>query len=243
MRKSFTLIELLVVVAIIGILVSLLLPSLDKARKMTKVAVCGSNNKQLFNGFMLYSKNDNYRLPPGARNINVKTYTENVSWDDQISIYMGKKYSTAQIDAESLPHEDINILMCPEDNKHLRDGTYLIRSYVTNSWRQWGEHSQNYQSGLSNLHNNSSGIIGQMISRGLGEISSTSNTLLLTEGWQGKAGKDWYSAIARESDIDVIATFNLHTSSRRNYLMSDGHVEYDNVNKLYPNAKMLDSNP
>ena len=47
MKKHFTLIELLVVVAIIGILVSLLLPSLSEARGRSKVALCVSNSRQL----------------------------------------------------------------------------------------------------------------------------------------------------------------------------------------------------
>jgi prepilin-type N-terminal cleavage/methylation domain-containing protein len=51
--KKFTLIELLVVVAIIGILMSMLLPSLKNARLASKRAVCVSNEKQI--GYLLNS--------------------------------------------------------------------------------------------------------------------------------------------------------------------------------------------
>lgn len=56
--RKFTLIELLVVVAIIGILVSMLLPSLARARAIATFAVCKSNSKQIALGFVMYA-NDN----------------------------------------------------------------------------------------------------------------------------------------------------------------------------------------
>ena len=61
--KKFTLIELLVVVAIIGILISILLPSLAKAREKAKIAVCLSNQKQIGIAFTSYSVRFDYAMP------------------------------------------------------------------------------------------------------------------------------------------------------------------------------------
>ena len=80
--KKFTLVELLIVIAIIGILASLLLPSMEKARYEAKNAVCKSNLRQISVANTLYAgENNSYMLPgyktPGsyaARQINGDNY-------------------------------------------------------------------------------------------------------------------------------------------------------------------------
>ena len=59
MKKArFTLIEVLVVVAIIGILASLLLPTLRKARKTSKTVLSVNNLKQIYKASFIYADNN-----------------------------------------------------------------------------------------------------------------------------------------------------------------------------------------
>ena len=61
--KRFTLVELLLVIAILGILLSILLPSLRRAKEIALESVCMSNRSQSMTGVVLYSKNKNSRFP------------------------------------------------------------------------------------------------------------------------------------------------------------------------------------
>ncbi len=62
--RGFTLIELLVVIAIISLLVSILVPSLQKAKDLAKMSVCSSNLRNLCLANMTYVNDSNGYLVP-----------------------------------------------------------------------------------------------------------------------------------------------------------------------------------
>lgn len=65
-RPAFTLVELLVVVSIIALLISILLPSLRKAREQAKQTVCASHLHSFGRGFFAYAADQNDYLCSGS---------------------------------------------------------------------------------------------------------------------------------------------------------------------------------
>ncbi len=65
---GFTLVELLVSIGIIGILLSVLLPSLSRARESANAAVCLNNMRQIVLGIFQYAQNNGGQLPAGGSN-------------------------------------------------------------------------------------------------------------------------------------------------------------------------------
>ncbi len=61
-RRGFTLVELLVVVAIIALLLSILLPAMDKARELARQTVCMTNLRQCSLGLMTYVNDHRSRV-------------------------------------------------------------------------------------------------------------------------------------------------------------------------------------
>ncbi|MDY6914332.1 MAG: type II secretion system protein, partial [Planctomycetota bacterium] len=64
MRKGFTLIELLVVIAIISLLVSVTLPSLNKAKELARAVVCASNLRNIGLAMNLYMEDNGHKTYP-----------------------------------------------------------------------------------------------------------------------------------------------------------------------------------
>ena len=114
-RRGFTVIELLVTVAVIGLLVALLLPSVNAARESARRAQCASRLRQV--GLSLHGYHGLHRtFPAGSHN--------SWSWLTHILPQMDQQVLYEQYDFRRLPFDEPNseyldanlpLVLCPSD--------------------------------------------------------------------------------------------------------------------------------
>jgi prepilin-type N-terminal cleavage/methylation domain-containing protein len=141
-RKGFTLVELLVVIGIIALLISILLPSLNRAREMGRRAVCLSSMRQLATGWYAYA-NDNKGKIVGAEN-GPTGWVDNGNTVADLKRGLLFKYL-----------QNPGVFLCPNDI-----GPKNIRSYSINSAMNggWGQGIPSYKK-LSQIPHTSSAFV------------------------------------------------------------------------------------
>jgi len=141
--SRYTLIELLVTIAIIGILTTLLLTVMGKAKEEIKRLQCVDNLKSHGAAMMGYAgDNNNDIVPPTLeylKSLNPKNI--GVSYDDLLSHYMGRGLSQASMEAGALrnnedatedPDVSDEVIQCPNDETYKQREEFRSRSYVMN---------------------------------------------------------------------------------------------------------------
>ncbi len=114
---GFTLVEVLVVIAIIGVLVSLLLPAVQSARESARRMSCQNNLKQI--ALATHSYHDAYKfLPPASTATNLagsSGFAAILPYIEQASLYSLYDFSKGNSDAANLQavSQRIKTYICP----------------------------------------------------------------------------------------------------------------------------------
>ena len=127
---GFTLVELLVVIGIIALLISILLPALNKARKASLDLKCLSNLRQLSLGVNMYVNANRGVFPMHAMSLHS-------NWDRAIAPYIG--FKSSDVDGSvSIPTIRSRLLECPRDDRPDTPVGRFPRSYTANMIRDKG---------------------------------------------------------------------------------------------------------
>ncbi len=243
--KAFTLIELLVVIAIIGLLLAIVMPGLQMAKKQARKVICSANLNQLAKAVELYEFDYNNKRF-AIRNNAADT---NLYWMGKLADYIGGEgYGELYRRGENIP-----LLLCPS----APSSKFALDSGRFNGSGQWGTsgapwewHRQNDMSTIGSycingwvvydsLYDNAGDRAPYMFRDWLNVPPNVPlfGDGLWTAGWP--MGTDPYPADLDGQDVDSLYTnsmarFCLDRHARRvNIIYKDLHVATEDVKDLW----------
>ena len=235
-RRGFTLIELLVVIAIIALLVSILMPSLSRAKALAISASCQMNLRNLGLTHALYL-NDNNGMGtlrndywvPGDTNPSPNSYgADQVRWFDVYAQYMGLTQFAMSLTARNAAgqvaafNQAMGQFWCPADktreqNNMWRPTSFGVPGNVTKAYRQ----------NAGGVGPGQGDFLSPTAGHDFNKVSQPASIVFLGEVGQWS----WYHGFIGLDETNI-ALDNLPNSpgvaydhsGRLNYLFFDGHV-------------------
>jgi len=231
-RTGFTLVELLVVIGIIALLISILLPSLHRARENANRVKCLSNLRQIGMAFIGYS-NDNQQLLPGTSEEGNEQNYDWIWWQSDRIATIGTGGIGPYL---NLSPANVQVLVCPSD-----DLTFRARGGVNGYPFSY---SMNYMMGFGN---------GPAHAYLLVQVLESSSKVLLMEedpytiddgngsfwcrtgGWASLNMLSLRHNLVADIQPDIPGSPIPNAGGKGNVLFCDGHADY--VTRSFAHSK------
>lgn len=212
-RKGFTLIELLVVIAIIALLVSILLPSVNRARELAKRAVCKTRLKGLGTAFELFAQAEGgwpYNGDDGTTGGN-------------LALLVSEGYASGKNFV--CPSTSDKDLIAIEDDT---DPDIITGGYEDSDGSEVEGYAASY--GFQASQGDDTDYTGSAVSDGV-----SGSVAIMADKGPTDTDVDW-SSLTAEADIEAANSQN-HSGELQNVLFKAGHVsEEDRADCGYDNG-------
>lgn len=237
-KNAFTLIELLVVIAVVALLLAIIVPSLQNAKRYSSAAVCLSNEAQLIKAYTLYTSDNEARIPDGDTSDRSGVdagyeYFDRSSVGEssnyRVHCWVGQPMNASRAPTNTSLDDKIRgfeagslwsyvnapkAYHCPTDN----------RSNTTSSVGMLGYRSYSIGKPLSKRYPGNPGEVASEISK-ISEFVSPSNKIVFLEEAEKERGwnhRTWNMDLVTPKWVDPFAIWHNDSST---FAFADGHAD------------------